>query len=254
MRNNSEWRFSLWIRVACAWLVLTMPGCDRSGSTQPNSSETAQSNPATAVGDQPNVSQPAAAATASTAPKGKKVCFQCNGSAKTACIAPGCRDGMVDCPGPCMKLSSGAWEHMHVDGHPDTEVWKRFHQVNGTSQFYNQNHVGEVVEMRAGMAVNIGKCSVCGGTAKVKCSVCGGTGRVTCPICEGKGFVPDAWTAFNNPKQKNPPSSIQLKDGRTLYAKIESRIGSIVYIRTESGKQEELLASDIVSTTSSRKN
>ena len=159
----------------------------------------------------------------------------------------------VDCPGPCLKLSRGTWEHMHVDGHPDTDVWQRFHQVNGTSEFWNQNHVGEVVEMRAGMAVNIGKCTVCGGKAKVKCSVCGGTGRLTCPICEGKGFVPETWTAFSNPKQKNPPNLIQLKDGRTIYAKIETRIGSRVYIRTESGKQEELLADDIVSTESAQK-
>jgi hypothetical protein len=142
---------------------------------------------------------------------------------------------------------------MHVDGHPDTDVWQGFHQVNGTSQFWNQNHVGEVIEMRAGMAVNIGKCTVCGGKTRVKCSVCGGTGQVACPICEGKGSVPESWTAFNNPKQKNPPASIQLKDGRTIYAKIETRIGSRVYIRTESGKQEELLADDIVSAGSGQK-
>ena len=45
---------------------------------------------------------------------------------------------------------------MHVDGHPDTDVWQRFHQVNGTSQFWNQSHVGDVIEMRGGLAVNIG--------------------------------------------------------------------------------------------------
>jgi hypothetical protein len=69
----------------------------------------------------------------------------------------------------------------------------------------------------------------------------------------GKGFVPETWTAFSNPKQKNPPNLIQLKDGRKIYAKIETRIGSRVYIRTESGKQEELLADDIVSTGSGQK-
>jgi hypothetical protein len=44
-----------------------------------------------------------------------------------------------------------------------------------------------------------------------------------------------------------------LKNGRKIYAKIETRIGSRVYIRTESGKQEELLADDIVSTGSAQK-
>ena len=46
----------------------------------------------------------------------------------------------------------------------------------------------------------------------------------------------------------NSTSLIQLKDGRKIYAKIETRIGSRVYVRTEAGKQEELLADDIVST------
>jgi hypothetical protein len=137
---------------------------------------------------------------------------------------------------------------MHVDNHPDTDLWQTFHQADGTSRSWNQGHLGEVIEMRVGMAVNIGKCTVCGGKAKVKCAACGGTGRLACPICEGKKFVPETWTAFNNPKQKNPPKAIQLKDGRTIYAKIESRVGSRIYIRTEAGKQEELLADDIVAT------
>ena len=72
------------------------------------------------------------------------------------------------------------------------------------------------------------------------------------PDLRGKGFVPETWTAFSNPKQKNPPNLIQLKDGRKIFAKIETRIGSRVYIRTESGKQEELLADDIVSTGSGK--
>jgi len=225
VQKNSDFsRCSLTIGLACAALATVIAGCDRIGLNQSN-----------------------------VPPKGMKVCFQCSGSDKAVCLTPGCKDGWVDCPGPCLKLSRGPWEHMHVDGHPDTDVWQRFHQVDGTSMSWNQNHVGDVIEMRAGMAVNIGKCTVCGGKGKVKCSVCDGTGRVACPICEGKGFVPETWTAFSNPKQKNPPNLIQLKDGRKIYAKIETRIGSRVYIRTESGKQEEFLADDIVSTESGRK-
>ena len=228
MQKNSHFsRCSLVIGLACASLAMVMAGCDRTGLNQSNRAQ--------------------------TPPKGMKVCFQCGGSDKTVCLTPGCKDGWVDCPGPCLKLSRGTWEHMHVDGHPDTDVWQRFHQVDGTSMSWNQNHVGDVIEMRAGMAVNIGKCTDCAGKGKVKCSVCGGTGRLVCPICEGKGFVPETWTAFSNPKQKNPPALIQLKDGRKIYARIETRIGSRVYVRTEAGKQEELLADDIVSTESGQK-
>jgi Archaea-specific RecJ-like exonuclease, contains DnaJ-type Zn finger domain len=228
MQKNSDLsRCSLLIGLACAALAMLIAGCDRIGLNRVE----ARSAP----------------------PKGMKVCFQCDGSDKTVCLTPGCKDGFVDCPGPCLKLSRGIWEHMHVEAHPDTDLWQRFHQVDGTSMSWNQNHVGDVIEMRAGMAVNIGKCTVCAGRGKVKCAVCDGTGRVACPICEGKGFVPETWTAFSNPKQKNPPNLIQLKDGRKIYAKIETRIGSRVYIRTESGKQEELLADDIVSTGSAQK-
>jgi len=215
---QKNWGFSaLPLVMGLACLAMAIAGCDRIGKA------------------------------ANTPSKGTKVCFQCTGSNQTACLAPGCKDGWTDCPGPCLKLSKGVWEHKHVDGHPDTDLWQRFHQANGTAQFWNQNHVGEVIDMRSGMAVNIGKCTVCGGKARVKCATCAGTGHVACSICDGKGVVPETWTAFNNPKQKNPPKSIQLKDGRTLYGKVESRVGSRVYVRTEAGKQEELLADDIVS-------
>jgi hypothetical protein len=225
MQKNSNFsRFLIMSGLAGALLAFAMTGCDRIGLKPSNGSGIAN-NP----------------------PKGMKICFQCGGSDNTVCDASGCKKGWVDCPGPCLKLSKGTWEHMHVDGHPDTDVWQRFHQVDGTWQLWNQNHKGEVIETRAGMAVNIGKCTVCGGTAKVKCSECGGTGQLVCRICEGKHFVPESWTAFNNPKQKNPPNLIQLKNGRKIYAKIETRIGSRVYVRTEAGKQEELLADDIVS-------
>jgi hypothetical protein len=233
MGNQSERHFSPKLWVIVAWLIITLTGCDRIALTQSNT---------------PGSGQPASDGTAPVvSAKGMKVCFQCGGSDKTACAAPGCQAGLVTCPGPCLRLSKGTWEHRHVDGHPDTDLWQGFHQANATTRYWNQNHAGEVIEMRDGMAVNLGKCSVCGGTTKAKCTVCGGTGRVTCTICDGKGMVPETWTAFNNPKQKHPPSSIQLKGGRTIYAKIESRIGSKVYFRTESGKQEELLADDIVS-------
>ncbi|HWX18352.1 MAG TPA: hypothetical protein VN578_00470 [Candidatus Binatia bacterium] len=38
-----------------------------------------------------------------------------------------------------------------------------------------------------------------------------------------------------------------MKDGRTIFGKVESQVGSTVYVRTESGKQEEFRAGDIIS-------
>ena len=177
---------------------------------------------------------------------GMKTCFNCAGSGKALCAASGCKNGLVDCLGPCLKLSRGTWEHMHVEGHSDTDLWQQFHQSDGTSRAWNQAHVGQVIEMQAGQAVNIGNCKICGGTGKVKCSVCSGTGEVVCSICDGKKIVPEAWTAFNNPKLKNPPKKIQLKNGRIIIGKIESQLGSTIYVRTEAGKQEEIRAEDIV--------
>jgi len=66
-------------------------------------------------------------------------------------------------------------------------------------------------------------------------------------MCDGKGVVPASWSAFSNPKVKNQPKSIRLKDGRTIIGKVESRFGSTVYVRTPDGKQIELQAENIVS-------
>src|SRR5262245_54460907 len=186
--------------ISALLLALLVTGCDRIGTGQVDSD--------------------------GKSTRGTKTCFNCEGSGKFACAAPGCKDGMVDCPGPCLKLSKGVWKHMHVAGHPDSDVWQGFPQSDGTTQSWNQKHVGEVIEIQGGKAVNVGRCKICGGKARVQCSICGGTGKVVCPICEGRKVVPGNWTAFNNPKQKNPPVTLALKDGRTVVGKIEGRIGS----------------------------
>src|SRR4051812_24957315 len=60
-----------------------------------------------------------------TVAAGMKQCFQCNGKGVFACAAPGCKSGVVDCPGPCLKLSQGKWEHMQVEGHSPNDLWQR---------------------------------------------------------------------------------------------------------------------------------
>src|SRR2546426_726189 len=97
-----------------------------------------------------------------------KPCFGCTGTGKVRCGA-GCKDGLVECPGPCLRLSRGVWEHLEVAGHSPDELWQKLPESDGHWQAWNQGHVGEVIEMQNGKAVNVGKCKTCGGTTKAKC-------------------------------------------------------------------------------------
>jgi hypothetical protein len=97
-----------------------------------------------------------------------------------------------------------------------------------------------------GVAVNIGKCKVCGGTGKVTCSVCNGTGRQTCPVCNGTKFVPLAWTPTNNPWFNSQPDLIRLKDGRVLLGRVAVAMGEERTIITRDKKTVHVKASDIL--------
>jgi hypothetical protein len=152
-----------------------------------------------------------------------------------------------------LKLSQGVWEHINVEGHRPDELWRRFNNRDDNGwQAWNQDHVGEVIEMREGKPVNTGKCGICRGNMRLKCSACDGTSQALCHICDGKRVVPESWTAFNNPKLKNPPRTIRLKDGRTILGRIEMQIGSRVTIRTEDGNLVEIETRDIASGTPAR--
>jgi hypothetical protein len=179
-----------------------------------------------------------------------KACFNCAGTGQVPC--PNGTNVEIDCPGPCLKLDQGAWVHMDVAGHPATDIWQRFSKASGGWQAWNQNHVGDVIEYQNGDPVDTGKCKVCGGTGKVKCPVCKGTGYVACPICDGKKVVPQSWTVFDNPKMKNRPEKIRLKDGRTIIGKKIIEIGDDITIRTESGNIQ-IKRSDIISENASGK-
>ena len=178
----------------------------------------------------------------------EKVCFECKGQGTVACRAPGCTNGQVDCPEPCLKLSKGAWIHMTVAGHDPSELWQKFPNKNGQRgyQTWNQNHVGEVIGYKNGVAVNIGECKVCGGTTKVTCPVCKGTGKQVCEICEGKKFIPVAWTPTNNPWLNSQPDLIRLKDGRVLLGRVAVAIGEERTIITRDKKTLHVKAPDIL--------
>jgi hypothetical protein len=96
--------------------------------------------------------------------KDQKSCFACNGEGAVACRVPGCRNGKVDCPGACLKLTRGTWVHMNMAGHDPKDLWQKFPDSTGQgSQAWNQQHMGEVIVMQNSRAVNIGACKVCGG-------------------------------------------------------------------------------------------
>lgn len=158
----------------------------------------------------------------------------------------------MDCPGPCIKLTKGSWVHREVAGHPATDIWQGFPSADHHHILYwNQYHVGDVIQMQNGEPVDIGKCTVCGGTGHVQCKTCKGTREAVCNICEGKKMIPASWSAFDNPTLKNRPSIYHLKDGRAVVGKSMAVTGSSTWINTENGKME-LKTSDIVSVESQK--
>lgn len=170
---------------------------------------------------------------AANPPKGMKRCYQCNGTTRTRCAAPGCFGGTIDCPNPCLKRNQGVWEPL--PNYPG-ELFRVFRYRNGY-QAFSTKHVGEVVKFQNGVPTPGGTCPVCNGTTRVKCPRCGGTGLAKCTICQGKGIIPADWSPLDNPRI--PPSGrlsdIRFKDGHTVKGRIKMRSGSTVLIETESG-------------------
>jgi hypothetical protein len=227
-------RFAFCPVLACFLGALLFAGCGKQSSAPEGQANvtTNSAPPPVEAGPGPN----------------EKVCFECNGHGTVACRAPGCVDGKVDCPEPCLKLSKGAWLHMTVAGHDPGELWQKFPNQNGQEgyQAWNQNHIGEAIVYKNGVAVNIGKCKVCDGTTRVTCSICKGTGRQTCVICEGKKFIPVAWTPTNNPWLNSQPDLIRLKDGRVLLGRVAVAIGEERTIITRDKQIVHVKAPDIL--------
>jgi len=173
-------------------------------------------------------------------------CFGCNGTGLGPCRGAGCNNGQLECPGTCLRLNRGVWQHMNVAGHSPSDVWQKFPNGPGQWTYWNQNHVGDVIVVKDGRAINTGKCTTCGGTAKIKCPDCRGTGQQTCDFCEGKKIVPVAWTLSDNPVLSRQPDLIRLKDGRVLLGRVVTRVGTKYTIKTRDGKMFEVQAADIL--------
>jgi hypothetical protein len=137
---------------------------------------------------------------------------------------------------------------MEVAGHDPNELWQKFPNQSGRGgyQAWTQGHVGEVIQYQNGVAVNVGKCKVCGGATKVTCKTCAGTGKQTCEVCQGKKFIPTAWTPTDNPWFNSQPDLIRLKDGRTILGRIAMAVGDERTIVTRDKKTLQVKASDIL--------
>jgi len=86
-------------------------------------------------------------------------CFGCNGTGLGPCREGGCNNGQLECPGTCLRLNRGAWQHMNVAGHSPNDVWQKFPNGPGQWTYWNQNHVGDVIVIKDGRAINTGKCT-----------------------------------------------------------------------------------------------
>ena len=181
-------------------------------------------------------------------------CDLCQGEGTIKCTAPGCVDGWVDCPGPCLKLSVGRWEHMDVPGHDPSELWQKFSYAHGY-QAWTTAHIGQVIEMRDGVPTNIGACPICGGKGKVPCKICQGTGRVVCPRCHGTKFIPVKLVFTPTPAPQSVPlrplhiatptpanrdEAIHLKDGTVIHGQIVIDDGTTLWIRRLDGERIQI--------------
>lgn len=75
------------------------------------------------------------------------------------------------CPGNCLKLSTPGWKKMNVPGTPSRLVWMVFPYLDpegkGGSEYWSNDHVGEVIEYVNGRPINRGPCPICKGTGKI---------------------------------------------------------------------------------------
>ena len=75
------------------------------------------------------------------------------------------------CPGNCLKPSMPGWRKMSVPGTPDRLVWMVYPYLDpagkGGSEYWSNDHMGEVIEYVNGRPINKGRCPICGGTGKV---------------------------------------------------------------------------------------
>jgi hypothetical protein len=219
--------------LACVWFLVALlaGGCEQPATPHRQAGAATNTAPALAV--------------AEPGP-GEKVCFACNGTGIVKCPAPGCVDGQVPCPGPCVKLSRGNWSHTDINGNYSPILWQVYKTPDGGTHAISEHHVGHVIVIQNGKQVDTGPCKICGGTGKVKCNICNGTGKVICPICNGKKFIPVAWTPTDNPYFNSQPEVIRLAGGQVILGRIAGEDNGEKIIVTRDKKVLHVKASDVL--------
>jgi hypothetical protein len=118
-------------------------------------------------------------------PAQAKACEKCKGTGGVGpCPNKNCKDGKIDCPNTCLKLSQGPWVKdgdMTIRKFPD----KDGHGWHG----WSTHHLGELIVKENGEYVNKGTCPTCGGTTKIDDPICKGKGVKLCPDCKGNGVI-----------------------------------------------------------------
>jgi len=223
-------RFVFCPMLVCYLGMLLFAGCGKPADdtkSQPAMSTNSAQMPASKVMASPNPNE--------------KVCFECQGRGTVVCSAPGCVNGKVDCPGPCIKLDKGVWVKR-----PDHVELMQSIVVDGKPVWVSSHHLGVTYAFHADGSLEMITCPVCNGKAKVACPVCKGSGKQKCLVCNGKKFVPVAWTPMDNPWFNNQPDLIRLKDGRVVLGRVAVAIGDERTIITRDKQTLHLKVSDIL--------
>ena len=173
-----------------------------------------------------------------------QVCFECKGKGKVPCTAPGCTNGEVDCPGPCVRLGKGVWVKPARSSDPNEYV--QLITVGGRRLSVSSHYQGVIYVPRDDGGWDMKPCPICNGKTKVDCPVCKGTGKVICPVCNGKKYIPAEWTPTNNPWFNSQPDVMRLKDGRVFLGRVEMAIGDDRTVITRDHQTLYLKASDIL--------
>ena len=111
-------------------------------------------------------------------------CEKCKGTGDLG-KCPKCTDGKVPCPATCIKRSDFHGEK-DANGVPRSRWFKN---RDGSSMWYHEAHIGELLVLENGTWVNRGKCPTCAGTTQIICPTCHGSAKRDCTTCHGAGVT-----------------------------------------------------------------